>query len=175
MARIDHWHTQMPGIGTRKLVRQLKNEGFAVGRKLVRCLMGEMGIQAIYPQGKSFKTKLSRDNCAVFTPKQGCFSSKSGLVYRHHIHQNATWPYVIDGHHRLVQPHDRWLEPVRHPGYHLCDSGGQGRRGSAWDACNSKLRSGLSVYQQRLQNAVEGASHPAEYGRKVPVGGQRDD
>ena len=29
--------------------------------------------------------------------------------------------------------------------------------------------------QQHLQNAVEGASHPAEYGRKVPVGGQRDD
>ena len=42
MARIDHWHTQMPGIGTRKLVRQLKNEGFSVSRKLVRRLMGEM-------------------------------------------------------------------------------------------------------------------------------------
>ena len=41
MARIDYWHTQMPGIGARKLVRQLKNEGFAVGRKLVRRLMGE--------------------------------------------------------------------------------------------------------------------------------------
>lgn len=57
MARIDHWHTQMPGIGTRKLVRQLKNEGFSVGRKLVRRLMGEMGIQAIYP-----KANLSKRN-----------------------------------------------------------------------------------------------------------------
>ena len=54
MARIDHWHTQMPGIGTRKLVRQLKNEGFSVGRKLVRRLMGEMGIQAIYPKANLF-------------------------------------------------------------------------------------------------------------------------
>ena len=57
MARIDYWHTQMPGIGTRRLVRQLKNEGFAVGRKLVRRLMGEMGIQAIYP-----KANLSKRN-----------------------------------------------------------------------------------------------------------------
>ena len=64
MARIDYWHTQMPGIGARKLVRQLKNEGFAVGRKLVRRLMGEMGIQAIYPrqifQNETFKRQLCR-------------------------------------------------------------------------------------------------------------------
>lgn len=57
MARIDDWHTKMPGIGSRKLVRQLKNEGFAVGRKLVRRLMGEMGIQAVYP-----KANLSKQN-----------------------------------------------------------------------------------------------------------------
>ncbi|MCI5975995.1 MAG: IS3 family transposase, partial [Clostridiales bacterium] len=57
IARIDYWHTQKPGVGARKLVRQLKNEGFAVGRKLVRRLMGEMGIQAIYP-----KANLSKRN-----------------------------------------------------------------------------------------------------------------
>ena len=28
MARIDHWHTQMPGIGTRKLVRHSKMKAF---------------------------------------------------------------------------------------------------------------------------------------------------
>ncbi len=68
MARIDYWHTQMPGVGTRKLVRLLKNEGFSVGRKLVRRLMGEMGTSNL-SQSKSVKTKLSGDNCAIFTAK----------------------------------------------------------------------------------------------------------
>ena len=174
MARIDHWHTQMPGIGTRKLVRQLKNEGFSVGRKLVRRLMGEMGIQAIYPKANLSKRNLRETivpyllrNKAVFLPNQ-VWSIDITYIKMQHSHMYLTAIIV-------VQPHDCRLEPVRHPGHRLCDSGGQGRRGSAWDACNSKLRSGLSVYQQRLQNAVEGASHPAEYGRKVPVGGQRDD
>ena len=77
MARIDHWHTQMPGIGTRKLVRQLKNEGFSVGRKLVRRLMGEMGIQAIYPKANLSKRNFRETivpyllrNKAVFLPNQ---------------------------------------------------------------------------------------------------------
>lgn len=39
--------------------------------------------------------------------------------------------------------------------------------GSAWDACNFKLRSGEPVHQQRLQNTVEGASHPSEHGRQT--------
>ena len=77
MARIDHWHTQMPGIGTRKLVRQLKNEGFSVGRKLVRRLMGEMGIQAIYPKANLSKRNFQETivpyllrNKDVFLPNQ---------------------------------------------------------------------------------------------------------
>lgn len=77
MARIDHWHTQMPGIGARKLVVQLKNEGFAVGRKLVRRLMDEMGIQAIYPKANLSKRNFRESvvpyllrNKEVFFPNQ---------------------------------------------------------------------------------------------------------
>ena len=170
MARIDHWHTQMPGIGTRKLVRQLKNESFSVGRKLVHRLMGEMGIQAIYPRANLSKRNFRETivpyllrNKAVSLPNQ-VWSIDITYIKMQHSHMYLT--AIIDWYSRMI---------VGWNLSRLCDSGGQGRRGSTWDACNSKLRSGLSVYQQRLQNAVEGASHPAEYGRKVPVGGQRDD
>ena len=57
MARIDYWHTIMPFLGTRKLAVKLQEEGYPVGRKLVRSYMQEMGIHAVYP-----KANLSKRN-----------------------------------------------------------------------------------------------------------------
>lgn len=57
MSRIDYWHTVLPCMGTRKLAVMLRAEGYAVGRKLVRAYMREMGIHAVYP-----KTNLSKRN-----------------------------------------------------------------------------------------------------------------
>ncbi len=57
MAKLDYWHTTMPYIGTRKLAKQLQKDGYQVGRKLVRRLMGEVGIHTIYP-----KANLSKRN-----------------------------------------------------------------------------------------------------------------
>lgn len=50
MARLDYWHTTLPAIGSRKLAVQLQSEGLPVGRKLVRRLMQEMGLRAVYPK-----------------------------------------------------------------------------------------------------------------------------
>lgn len=57
MARIDFWHTKMPYLGIRRMVTKLIEDGYAVGRKLVRRLMAEMGIHAPYP-----KANLSKRN-----------------------------------------------------------------------------------------------------------------
>lgn len=57
LSRIDYWHTTMPYMGTRKLAVKLCTEGYAVGRKLVRAYMQEMGIHAVYP-----KPNLSKRN-----------------------------------------------------------------------------------------------------------------
>lgn len=49
--RIDYWHTLLPCAGVRKLRKLLQDkDGLAVGRKLIRKLMNEMGIHAIYPK-----------------------------------------------------------------------------------------------------------------------------
>ena len=106
MARIDYWHTQMPGIGARKLVRQLKSEGFAVGRKLVRRLMGEMGIQAIYPKANLSKRNFQETivpyllrNKDVFLPNQ-VWSIDITYIKMQHGHMYLT--AIIDWYSRMI-------------------------------------------------------------------------
>lgn len=49
--KIDYWHTKLPSSGVRKIRRLLQErEKLLVGRKLIRRLMNEMGIYAIYPK-----------------------------------------------------------------------------------------------------------------------------
>ena len=55
LALIDSLHNKYPAMGTRKLAVILRKEGFAVGRKLVRRYMAELGIRAIYPKQNQSK------------------------------------------------------------------------------------------------------------------------
>ena len=56
--RLDYWHTKMPYLGVRKLRNRLQIEDhIAIGRKLIKRYMDEMGIYAVYP-----KPNLSKRN-----------------------------------------------------------------------------------------------------------------
>lgn len=49
--RIDYWHTRFCYMGHRKIAKKIQNEdGFPAGKKLVKRLMREMRIYAIYPK-----------------------------------------------------------------------------------------------------------------------------
>jgi putative transposase len=48
MRLIDEQFLETPWYGSRQMVRHLRREGWCVGRKRVRRLMREMGLQAIY-------------------------------------------------------------------------------------------------------------------------------
>ena len=48
MRRLDELHLRLPFYGSRKLTRELQNEGHAVGRRHVTTLMRRMGLEAIY-------------------------------------------------------------------------------------------------------------------------------
>lgn len=54
---IDEMHTENPTWGSRQLSKQLKKQGFNIGRLKTRRYMTEMGIDAIYP-----KPNLSKRN-----------------------------------------------------------------------------------------------------------------
>lgn len=75
--RIDYWHTTMPYLGSRKLVEKLRYEdNIAIGRKLVRRHMAEMGIRAVYPKpnlskpGRQQKLPYLLKNKPIFLPNQ---------------------------------------------------------------------------------------------------------
>ncbi len=77
MARLDYWHTMLPALGGRKLAVKLRKDGYPAGRKLVRRLMQEMGIQAIYPKPNLSKRNFQESivpyllrNKVVFFPNQ---------------------------------------------------------------------------------------------------------
>lgn len=63
-ARIDYWHNKLPGMGSRKMVVKLREDGFSVGRKLVRRYMAEMNIRAVYPKPNLSK----RDHSEAIVP-----------------------------------------------------------------------------------------------------------
>jgi putative transposase len=48
MRRIDELHLEAPFYGARKIAAQLNREGHEVGRRHVRTLMRQMGIEALY-------------------------------------------------------------------------------------------------------------------------------
>ena len=76
--RIDFWHTKHCYMGFRKIAVKIRCEdGVFVGKKLVRRLMGEMGLYAIYPKpnlskpGKHHKKfPYLLKNITIFLPNQ---------------------------------------------------------------------------------------------------------
>ena len=77
MEHIDFWHTKMPYLGIRKLVQKLQEDGYSIGRKLVRRLMASMGVYTIYPKKNLSKQNFTETivpyllrNNQVFLPNQ---------------------------------------------------------------------------------------------------------
>lgn len=106
MSRIDFWHTQMPYIGTRKMVTMLTADGFKVGRKLVRGYMAEMGIHALYPKANLSKRNFKETivpyllrNKEIILPNQA-WSIDITYIKMHHGHMYLT--AIIDWYSRLI-------------------------------------------------------------------------
>ena len=106
MSRIDYWHTMMPYLGNRRLVKKLSEDGIHVGRKLVRKLMEEMCIQAVYPKPNLSKRNYKEGivpylcrNKIVFLPNQ-VWSIDITYIRMHHSHMYLT--AIIDWHSRFI-------------------------------------------------------------------------
>ena len=100
MSRIDYWHTTMPFLGTWKIAAQLRGEGYAAGRKLVRSYMQEMGVHAVYPKPNLSKRNFKEAivpyllrNKVVSFPNQ-VWSIDITYIKMHHGHMYLT--AVID-------------------------------------------------------------------------------
>lgn len=106
-ARLDFWHTKMCYLGVRRLVKKLTEEDhIAVGRKLVKRYMAEMGIYCVYPKpnlsknGKEHKyfPYLLR-NMSIFLPNQVWATDITYIkMGKSHMYLTA----IIDWHSRYV-------------------------------------------------------------------------
>jgi len=109
MGRIDYWHTQMPAIGSRKIVTLLQKEGYKVGRKYVRNCMIQMGIQAVYPKPNLSKCKfkegvvpyLLRNYTAQFPNQVWSIDITYIKMIRSHMYLTA----IIDWYSRRIVGH----------------------------------------------------------------------
>jgi putative transposase len=94
MRRLDELHLNFPFAGARMLRDMLKLEGFEVGRKHVRTLMGKMGIAAVYRKPKTSTAQRAHPiypyllkNLAIERPNQAWATDltyipmKRGFVY----------------------------------------------------------------------------------------------
>jgi len=104
--RIDYWHTMLPCSGVRKLRRLLReHDNLTVGRKLIKRLMGEMGIYAIYPKpnlskpGKGHKMPYLLKNMNIFIPNQVWAVDITYIPMKHgHMYLTA----IIDWYSRFI-------------------------------------------------------------------------
>lgn len=107
MAAIDKWHTDKPYYGVRRLCLKLcHDEGLDVGRKLVKKLMSEMGIYAMYPkQNLSKRLQYSKiypyllRNKDIFLPNQ-VWSIDITYIRMPHGHMYLT--AIIDWYSRFI-------------------------------------------------------------------------
>lgn len=106
MAAIDRIHTEMPYIGQRKILEALHDEGFNVGRKLVRRYMQEMAICPIYPKPNLSKRNYREQimpyllrNANIFMPNQAWSIDITYIkMERSHMYLTA----IIDWHTRMI-------------------------------------------------------------------------
>ena len=148
MARLDWWHTKLCGIGSRKLVVLLRQEGYKVGRKLVRRLMQEMGLYTVYPKEnlskRNFKEAivpyLLRNRQIQFSNEVWSVDITYVKLQKRHMYLTA----IIDWHSRKIMGWETfgYVEHSAGP-----DGGPQGC-GEIRDTGHYQQRPGKSVYQQ---------------------------
>ena len=104
--RLDYWHTMLPCSGVRKLRKLLcEHDKLIVGRKLIRRLMSEMGIYAIYPKpnlskpDKGHKMPYLLKNMSIFIPNQVWAVDITYIPMKHgHMYLTA----IIDWYSRFI-------------------------------------------------------------------------
>ena len=186
MGRIDYWHTELPAMGSRKIAAKLRDEGYKVGRKLVRSYMREMEIYAIYPKPNLSKNDgkegvvpyLLRYKTALFPNQYWSIDITYIKMYRHHMYLVA----IIDWYSRKIVG---WRLADTLETYHVLDAvrdaveryGTLSCIGSCPRCCrtvrypgDSQQRSRQSVHKQGIQKPFERISHHAKHGRAEALG-----
>jgi hypothetical protein len=86
MRRLDELHLNSPFAGARMLRDMLKLEGFEVGRKHVRTLMGKMGIASSVPQAQDEHATPRASDLSLLAQQPRHRAAEPGLGHRPYLH-----------------------------------------------------------------------------------------
>src|SRR6202051_3952252 len=116
MRRIDELYLKWPFYGSRRMVAELRGEGYEVNRKRIRRLMRLMGIEAIYQKPNTSRKHPSHKIYPYLLKNPDDRPCQSSLVRRHHLHSHGTRMGLPGRCHGLVQPARVGMAPVDHDG-----------------------------------------------------------
>ena len=169
MRRIDFLHTIYPYMGSRKLAIMLQREGYSVSRKIIRRLMAEMGICAVYPRAnlskRNFKESIVPYLLRGVTPY---FPNQVWSI-------DITYIPLKAGHMYLTAIIDWYSRKI--VGSYLSDTldTDSVSRQETWRSCYSQLRPGEPVHLRCIQIPAQGTGDKAEHGWEAALGRQHHD
>ena len=129
MRLIDEEFLETPWYGSRQMVRHLRRQGHAVGRKRVRRLMAKMGLAPIYQRPRTTFRIREHRIYPYLLRGPGDRPPQPGLVRGHHLHSDAAGLSVPGGGDGLGDAESARLAAVEHDGrgvLHRRPGGGAG-------------------------------------------------
>ena len=157
MRRIDEIFTKWPFYGSRRMVAELRGEGFAVNRKRVRRLMRVMGIEAIYQKPNTSRKHPSHKIYPYLLEESDDRPPQSGMVRGHHVYPDGERLGVSGGRHGLVQPSCLGLAIVDHNGNGFLRRGVA--RGDGTSTASPKYSTRIRAYSLRRRHSSKHWRH----------------
>jgi hypothetical protein len=171
MRRLDELFTAWPFLGSRRMAKMLKEEGFAINRKRVQRLMRKMGIAALGPKPRTTRPQPGHKifpyllrNLTIDRPNQVWAAD---ITY---IPIGRGFLYRRD--HRLGVARGAGVAAVQHHGWCVLRGGTPGGVGASWQARHLQYRPGQPVHQPGFHRPAAERRHQNLDGRAWPVDGQ---
>jgi putative transposase len=167
MRIMDELHLKWPFYGSRKLTRELQNQGHEVGRRHVTTLMRRMGLEAIYRKPRtSIPAPLSATYPYLLTGlkiERPNHVWAADLTYLPMAHGFQYLVAIIDvGSRRTLA----W-RGIQHDDARLLRGGAEGGIGQIREAGYFQHRSGLAIYQRGVDRHAREIRRSDQHGRDV--------
>ena len=166
MRRIDEIYTKWPFYGARRIVEELREEGYVVNRERVRRLMRLMGIEAIYPKPNTSRKHPSHKiypyllkNLVIDRPNQVWCAD-------YNLYPDGQGMGVSRGRHGLVQPPCLGVAPLDHNGDGFLCRGLARGPGHIRQTGNLQHGSGRAVYGCSIHRNAGSSRCPDQHGRQ---------
>ena len=126
MRHIDEMYLKRPFYGSRRMRDWLQDEGAAVNRKRVQCLMRQIGLGGIYPRKRTSKPGKRRKIYPYLLAQPDHRSSQPGVGDGSDLYPDGKGLCLSGCLHGLVQPESAVLAGIHYDGsWALCRGAGR--------------------------------------------------